>query len=493
MQLQAITVCVVAALGVLSWLLRTRSRRARLQRLGQPPVMVPYWLPFGLDTAYAMVSHLLNLDFFEWARELMNNPGRTCELYIAGTRLIMTDDCDNIRAIMYGQFGEFLKGKFTHEVFASVTGDSVFSTDGDVWVANKNQLRPYLSKSRPSDFDVTETHVKFFLDQLDNGGEAIEVYDLVDRLQLDVVTHTFFGESTDTLHGKQQPFRDAMDKVLTYNTMRILAGHISLYFPDTVFIPKATRDLNSYMDMRVAETLSLPTADLEKRGSSITLMEALALQKADAKVIKNQLISVLLAGKDPVGITISWALYELARNPEVVKLLRKEIEQVCGFDAPPTEQHLKQMTLLKNIIRETLRLYHPLGFNVREAKFDTTIPRGGGPDGNSPVTILKGEMVAYSVMSLQRRHDIVGPTADEWLPSRYDNWQPQTWEFIPFNHGPRICLGRMFGYFQMEYVLCRIFQKFERIESGDNKTQKIKIELNTKMAFPVMCRFYKST
>ncbi|KAL2827130.1 hypothetical protein BDW59DRAFT_171437 [Aspergillus cavernicola] len=62
---------------------------------------------------------------------------------------------------------------------------------------------------------------------------------------------------------------------------------------------------------------------------------------------------------------------------------------------------------------------------------------------------------------------------------------PQTWEFIPFNHGPRICLGRGVGYFQMEYTLCRIFQHFDRIEGDEQRVQRIKVELNTKMAYPL--------
>lgn len=66
------------------------------------------------------------------------------------------------------------------------------------------------------------------------------------------------------------------------------------------------------------------------------------------------------------------------------------------------------------------------------------------------------------------------------------------WDFIPFNHGPRICLGRVFGQFQMEYTLARILQTFERISpaGGDRVEQRIKIELNTKMAYPVMCCFH---
>lgn len=74
---------------------------------------------------------------------------------------------------------------------------------------------------------MTEKHVRALISHLDNGGHTVEVYDLVDRLQLNVVTDVFFGCSTLSLDGEQQPFRDAMDTLLSVNTARTLAG----YFP----------------------------------------------------------------------------------------------------------------------------------------------------------------------------------------------------------------------------------------------------------------------
>ena len=104
-----------------------------------------------------------------------------------------------------------------------------------------------------------------------------------------------------------------------------------------------------------------------------------------------------------------------------------------------------------------------------------------------------------SYIGTQRRHDLIGATADLFDPSRWDSWAPKTWEYLPFNHGPRICLGRNFAWMQMEYLICRIFQTFSRVElvGKDGKKvlggeeMKIKIALNTKPADPVMLRFLK--
>lgn len=99
-------------------------------------------------------------------------------------------------------------------------------------------------------------------------------------------------------------------------------------------------------------------------------------------------------------------------------------------------------------------------------------------------------------MSLQRRLGANGLLADgdSFNPSRWNSWKPGVWDFIPFNHGPRICLGRVFGQFAVEWVIARLFQVFERIEPGNelmrNGGQRVKIELNTKPSDPVMCRLF---
>lgn len=110
--------------------------------------------------------------------------------------------------------------------------------------------------------------------------------------------------------------------------------------------------------------------------------------------------------------------------------------------------------------------------------------------------IAKDDTV-YSVAGLQRNKDTVGADADEWDPSRWERWSPKFGDYLPFSIGPRQCPGRVFGRFQIQYVLVRFLQEFERIEwCGSHSKSKqgmekmnIKVELNLKCAEPVVCRF----
>ena len=98
-----------------------------------------------------------------------------------------------------------------------------------------------------------------------------------------------------------------------------------------------------------------------------------------------------------------------------------------------------------------LRLYPSVPINSRTALEATTLPTGGGPDGTKPVMIRKGEAVGYSVYVMHRLKKLYGEDADSFRPER---WDPDVenavdlknigWGYLPFNGGPRICLGRKF-------------------------------------------------
>ena len=87
-------------------------------------------------------------------------------------------------------------------------------------------------------------------------------------------------------------------------------------------------------------------------------------------------------------------------------------------------------------------MYPPVPLNARTAVKDTTIPVGGGPNGASPIFIPKGITVSYSVWAMHRRTDLWGPDAAKFVPERWEGSKMRGWQYVPFNGGPRICLGR---------------------------------------------------
>lgn len=250
--------------------------------------------------------------------------------------------------------------------------------------------------------------------------------------------------------------------------------------------------MNAFINIYVQEALQLSQEGPEAKSKSdagYTFLHELVSHTRDPKVLRDQLVAVLLAGRDTTASSLSWTIYELARHPEVVKKLRAEILSVVGPDRTPTYADLKSMKYLQNIMNEALRLYPVVPFNVRFAFKDTTLPRGGGADGSQPLAVLKDTAIGYATLVMQRRPDLYpAPSetfrpADEFSPERWSVWQPKPWQYIPFNGGPRICIGQQFALTEMGYVLTRMFQRYERVESymhkvdGGNPTLKAEIVL----------------
>lgn len=253
------------------------------------------------------------------------------------------------------------------------------------------------------------------------------------------------------------------------------------------------------MEVFISETVSLERDELEKLTKSdrgYTFLSALALYTRDAKQIRDQLVAVLLAGRDTTAATLSWVLHELSGHPDMVRRLRQEITEHVKPGQNPSFADLKAMKYLQAILNETLRMYPAIPFNMRIALDDTSLPRGGGSDGNQFISVKKDTIIAYTPLVMMRRNDLYPATytngekfpdpntfdperwlhpsvshtsekdASEMKANGFNNkeWSPRPWTYIPFNGGPRICLGQQFALTEMGYTLVRIFQQFARVE-----------------------------
>lgn len=329
-----------------------------------------------------------------------------------------------------------------------------------------------------SDLQLFESHVQVLLPLLagSGNGETVRADDLFFRYTLDAATDFLLGGSVDSLH---QPDNNEFAEAFT--TVQHIQGLIARAGPLQGLIPKkkfrqGLKVLNTFMDRYIDQALALSPAELEKRTKSdegYTFLHAIASYTRNRAVLRDQIVAVLLAGRDTTAVTLSWLFYELSTHPEVVTKLRQEIATHVGLDKAKTPSYsdLKNMRYLQHTLNEVLRLYPVVPYNVRVALEDTTLPRGGGPEGLDPIAILKDTPIGYSTFIMQRRADIYPPTsADfphylEFCPERWDSWQPKHWQYVPFNGGPRICIGQQFALTEMAYTVVRVLQRFARVES----------------------------
>jgi cytochrome P450 len=163
-------------------------------------------------------------------------------------------------------------------------------------------------------------------------------------------------------------------------------------------------------------------------------LNELAKETDNREELRDQILSVLLAGRDTTASLLSNMFWELARHPEVYAKLREEASFLGGRE--PTYEELKNMKYLKFCIneclspsldflqmlmsRKALRLRPVVPANTREAVRDTILPLGGGKDGQSPMFVKKGTHIYYSVYAMHRREEFFGTETEEYKPERWE-------------------------------------------------------------------------
>lgn len=106
------------------------------------------------------------------------------------------------------------------------------------------------------------------------------------------------------------------------------------------------------------------------------------------------------------------------------------------------------------------------------------------------LAVLEGTAVGYGPIIMQRRHDLIGPDALEFKPERWDTWSPKPWNYVPFNAGPRICIGQQFAIAEMGYCLVRLFQAFDEVQCMNKENPpRIKVEITASVGGGVNLTF----
>lgn len=465
-----VVVVVLTLLKVTQWI----NSNLKIRSLGGRAYRIKTWLPGDLDLIWKGVQgtiHHRNLETWHDFFNTSKGDRFTVEAAPGGRRVIFTADPENIKAILATQFTDYGKGEPFHREWKDFLGDSIFVTDLDKWHSSRQLIRPQFIKDRVSDLEVFEEHVQILMQQISKasttyGGE-LDVSDLFFRYTLDASTHFLLGKSVGSLELPEQEFAEAFGEVQRVQNIIARAGPLNPLVPRKTFF-KGIKVIDEFVNPYIDRTLRLSPEELStktKTEEGYTFLHALAGFTRDRKVLRDQLVAVLLAGRDTTASTLSWTFYELARHPEVVKKLRAEILATVGLERAPTYDDLKNMKYLQNTMNETLRLYPVVPFNVRLALKDTSLPRGGGPDGLSPVGILKDTPIGYSTLVMQRRSDLTPDNTLVFSPERWETWQPKPWNYIPFNGGPRICIGQQFALTEMGYTIVRMLQRYERIEN----------------------------
>lgn len=414
---------------------------------------------------------------------------------------IFTTEPEHIKAILATQFKSFEKGSSLWDQLHALLGTGVFNSDGETWKFHRSMTRPFFSKDRISHFDIFETHVDDAMNQVKNRlreGYPVDFQDMVFRFTLDSATEFLFGRDVRSLsaglvYPKSSPlsgdaafanhpanlFAHAFSEAQSLASYRGRFGpswRLAEFWSDQV--AKQMEICYKFIDPILKEALEKKRLANENKVDdkahgeveAETLLEHLVNYTEDPIIIRDEILNIMIAGRDTTAATLTFAIYQLSQHPEVLQRLRIEILNKVGNSRRPTYDDLRDMKYLRAVLNEILRLYPAVPFNVRSSVEATVWP---GANGGPPIYIPPNTRVPYSVFLMHRRKDLWGPDAEVFDPDRFLDERTKyhtknPFIFVPFNAGPRICLGQQFAYNQMSYFLVRFLQNFSSIALAED-------------------------
>ena len=343
---------------------RFAARRAedrKVKKLGGRAPVRHLRLPLGLDFLYQVLSTARRnevLQFWYDTFEKYGNPNNlwTVETGEGPTRIVLTADPENIKSILATQFQDYGKGEIFNKDWHDFLGDSIFTTDGEKWHNSRQLLRPQFIKDRLSDINIFEKHTSILLPMLDKNGMAVDVSDLFFRYTLDTATDFLLGRSVGSLTHDRDTFAETFNKVQHFQSLIARMGPLNWVLPRRQFF-KDLKIMNDFVYTFVDDALRLSPEELQttaKSDEGYTFLHAIANYTKDKQGLRDQVVAVLLAGRDTTACTLSWTFYELARRPKIVQKLRQELLETVGSERPPSYADLKNMKYLQ--VHQAVRL-----------------------------------------------------------------------------------------------------------------------------------------
>ncbi|PWK31950.1 bifunctional cytochrome P450/NADPH--P450 reductase [Cupriavidus plantarum] len=440
-----------------------------------PPFASPSLQPIPRDPGLPILGNLLQITPGAVGQHLLARSRHfdgIFELNFAGRRVpfissveLATEVCDVSR------FRKVIGPPLSY--LRDVAGDGLFTAHSDEanWGCAHRILMPAFSqRAMKGYFDVMLRVANRLVGKWDRQGPDadIAVADDMTRLTLDTIALSGFGYDFDSFSRAQlDPFivamagalGEAMDKLTRMRLQdRWLKGAEHRQFAEDIAYMRNVVD-DVIRQRRAAPAASSTGADLLS-----LMLEArdpeTNVQLDDAN-IRNQVITFLIAGHETTSGLLTFALYELLRNPGVLAQAYAEVDTVLPGDGPPVYADLARLQVLERVLKETLRLW-PTAPAFAVAPFEDTVIGGR-------YRIPKDRRVSVVLTALHRdpkvwadpeRFDI-----DRFLPENEAALPAHA--YLPFGSGERACIGRQFALTEAKLALALMLRNFALSDPHD--------------------------
>ena len=370
------------------------------------------------------------------------------------TDICLVNHPDFIRPILTQDHRHFSKNTIHYRMLGQIMGNGLVTNDGPDWVRQRKLIQPAFASRRLARFDQTINALTASrLDRWD-GRDAAEVV-WIDRemsaLTFDIVGETLFGRDIRE-HAEEVAQILEVVNLSSHDLRAFLTLHPWIPTPYNRKWKRAMKRLD-----RIVYGL------IGSRGAggdgSDDLLDRLSAARdeetgegMDERQVRDEVVTLMLAGHETSAMALGWTLYLLATHPEIEERLAEHLETNLRGEPAGTED-LARLPYLKQVVQEAMRIYPPVWGYLRRAEQETEL---GG-------YVVPARAWVGVVTWALHRHPEFWPDPERFDPDRF---APEVaaerdfFAYLPFAAGPRTCIGAGMAMLEIQLILAQIVQRF---------------------------------
>jgi len=348
--------------------------------------------------------------------------------------------------------------------FQLLDGVGLVTSEGDLWIRQRRMAQPLFHRQKLGALgavmaEETGRGVERWATHARDGRPFNVIPELM-KLTLQSASRTLFGV---TLDGSAARIGPAVDVARAYLTWRTKFAFLPAWFPGpgSFRFRRAKRTLDDVVFGLIAQRRREGTAGrADLLSLFIEATDADTGATMDDRQVRDEVMTLLMAGHESTAVTLSWAFFLLGRHPDIQRKVRDEVDAVTGGRAPAAED-VPKLPYLRMVLDETLRLYPPVWAMSRQAIEDAVI---------GDVRVPRGEHVMLMQWAVHR-DPTVWDAPEEFRPERF---APAAAEgrsrgvYFPFGAGPRSCIGNHFALMEAMLVTATTVQRYELSVAADH-------------------------
>ena len=416
-----------------------------------PPKKRPFMLRMLLGMPHCYISNLVDKSY-----EM-----KMGQIWAIGRNIFMPNQPELVRRILVDEADYFPKSDMVSNILKLLLGNGLFVANGEEWKRQRRMIDPAFAHARLQRvYPLMWEAAKAMHDRLGavSDGDAVAVDEEMTHVTADVIFRTIFSIPLE-----QQGARLLFDAFTRFQESSFVLGFLgSTKLPRLFFRQrrKAKRAANEIRQL--IEPMIRDRYERHRRGEELTENDILTslITAVDPQTqsvfsfeeLVDQTAFLFLAGHETSASALSWALYLIAMQPDVQERMHAESVGVLG-EREPEYGDVRKLLFTRDVFRETLRLYPPVGFLPREAVRRETMREKH---------IKPGDVMLVSPW-LIHRHRVLWKKPDIFDPDRFareESRESINCAYLPFSLGPRICMGAAFATQEAMLLLASLVRRF---------------------------------